>query len=99
MCIAAVEMMLICVWGAGSNPRSYHDPIAQPNSYAQFGQRYRQVAYSDAENKDGGHRKVCGLPIAILAASVRFLVGRELGQLICNELFPLATGHLFCPPL
>ena len=63
MCIAAVKMMLICVGGREQSsflPR----PIAQPNSYAQFGQRYRQVAYS-AENKDGGHRKVCGLPIAI----------------------------------
>ena len=98
MCIAAVEMMLICVGGREQSsflPR----PIAQPNSYAQFGQRYRQVAYSDSENKDGGHREVCGLLIAILAASVRFLVGRELGQIICNELFPLVTGHLFCPPL
>ena len=64
MCSAAVETFDDFGRPAESNPRSYRDH-AESNSYAQFGQRYRQVAYSDAENKDGGHRKVCGLPIAI----------------------------------
>ncbi len=42
MCIAVVEMMLICVGGREQSsflPR----PIAQPNSYAQFGQQMADI--------------------------------------------------------